>query len=136
MQSEIKVYKIKDFIRKNESGELSKDRIREIIMEIGTAACYFPDHNILIDFRNTTISWPANMVDIMKTAIEVSAFKNVLQNKIANIIPVDEERISFAEITQAAIQIKGIDYKVFTDFEDAIEWLSDSKTQDNKRSHE
>jgi hypothetical protein len=125
--SEIKIYKIADFIRKNESGELSQDRIREIVNEIGAIATFDPDYNILIDTRETTISYSVNMSDIMKTAIELSVFKNSLPNKIANIIPKDEKRVSIAEKTQAAIRIKGIEYKIFTEFEAAIDWLSDIK---------
>ena len=129
MPSGIKIYKIKDFIRKNESGELSQDRIREIINEIGAAATFHPGHNILIDSRETTFSYHVTMTDIMKTAIELSVFKNILTNKIANIIPKDKNRVSIAEKTQAAIQMKGIEYKFFTEFEDAIEWLTDIKME-------
>ncbi len=125
--SGIKIYKIKDFIRKDESGELSRDRVKEIILEIGTAAAFHPDHNILIDFRETTISHDVNMTDIMKSAKELFVFKDVLRNKIANIIPKDKDRVSIAEKAEAAIQLGGIHYKFFTDFEAAIEWLSDIK---------
>lgn len=125
MASEILVYKLKNFIRKNESGELSKNRIREIIDEIGALATFHPDHNILIDSRETSLSYQVNMADILETAIKLSVFKNVLTNKIANIIPEDENRVAIATKAQAAIQIKGIEYKFFTEFEEAIEWLSE-----------
>jgi hypothetical protein len=128
VSSGVKIYKIKDFIRKDESGELTRDRVKEIILEIGTAAAFHPDHNILIDFRETTISHDVNMTAIMKSAKDVFAFKDVLRNKIANIIPGDKDRISIAERAEAAIQLGGIHYKYFTDFEAAIEWLSDVKT--------
>jgi hypothetical protein len=128
MSSGIKIYKIKDFIRKDESGELNRDRVKEIILEIGTAAAFHPNHNILIDFRETTIACDVNMTDIMKSAKEVFVFKDVLRNKIANIIPTDKDRVSIAEKAEAAIRLGGIEYKFFTDFEAAIEWLSDVKT--------
>jgi hypothetical protein len=128
MSSGIKIYKIKDFIRKDESGELNRDRVKEIILEIGAAAAFHPDHNMLIDFRETTISCDVNMTDIMKSAMELSTFKDVLRNKIANIIPKDKDRVSIAEKAEAAIRLGGIEYKFFTDFEAAIEWLSDIKT--------
>jgi hypothetical protein len=128
MSSGIKIYKIKDFIRKDESGELNRDRVKEIILEIGAAAAFHPDHNMLIDFRETTISCDVNMTDIMKSAMELSTFKDVLRNKIANIIPRDKDRVSIAEKAEAAIRLGGIEYKFFTDFEAAIEWLSDIKT--------
>ena len=127
MPSGVKIYKIKDFIRKNESGDLNSDRVTEIIKEIATAAAFHPDHNILIDVRETRLPDDVNMTDIMKTALEMSAFKDVLNNKIASVIPIDKDRVSVAEKVEAAIQIKGIHYKFFTDFEGAIEWLSDIK---------
>ena len=125
MPENIKIYKIKDFVRKNESGELSRDRITKIIMEIATAATLYPGHNILIDSRKTTMSYDVNMIDIMKTTMELEKFKDVLKSKIANVIPEDENRISIAKKSESSIQIKGIKYKFFTDFEAAIEWLSD-----------
>jgi hypothetical protein len=67
------------------------------------------------------------MTDIMKSAQELFVFKDVLRNKIANIIPKDKDRVSIAEKAEAAIQLGGIHYKFFTDFEAAIEWLSDIK---------
>jgi hypothetical protein len=126
--SGVKIYKIRDFIRKDEAGELTRDRAKEVILEIGAAAAFYPNHNILIDFRETTISHDVNMTDIMKSAKEIFVFKDVLRNKIANIIPEDKDRITIAEKAEAVIRLGGIEYKFFTDFEAAIEWLSDIKS--------
>ena len=49
-------------------------------------------------------------------------------NKIANVIPGDEDRVSLAKKFEACMKIKKFQYKIFTDFEDAIEWLSDVKS--------
>ena len=124
MQTEIKIYKIKDFIRKNELGTLSYERVIEIVKEFSAAASLHPDCNILLDFRKTKLS-DFNMVDIMKAASEMDKFKYFLKNRIANVIPKDKDRISIAKKAEAAIQLKGFQYKFFTDFEEAIEWLSD-----------
>lgn len=124
MPPEFKIYKIKNLIRKDESGELSREKIEGIIKKLSTAAALHPDHNILLDFRQTTLS-EVGMVDILTAAMEIERFKEVLTNRIANVIPSDKNRISIAEKTEAAFQLKGIQYKFFTHFEDAIEWLSD-----------
>jgi hypothetical protein len=129
MSSDIKIYSIKNFLRKNESGHLSEERVTEIINEIVSAAMIHPDHNVLLDFRETELS-NVSMVDILKTAMEVGKFKKVLKNKIANVIPDNEDRISIAKRTEAAIQLKGIDYKFFIDFEEAIDWLSEISGRD------
>jgi hypothetical protein len=124
MPSELKVYKVKNFLRKNESGRLSRERSTQIINEIAAAAMFNPNHNILLDFRKTEVSG-ASMLEILKTALELDKFKDVLTNKIANVIPDNEDRISIAAKFEAVVAMKGIDYKFFTDFEAAIEWLSD-----------
>ena len=124
MPRELKIYRIKDFIRKNESGALSQDRIGQIIKEVATAASVHVDLNILLDFRQTTLSH-ASMSDILKGAMELAKHKDVLTNKIANVVPQDKDRIEIAKRAEAAIQFTGMQYKFFTDFEQAIEWLSD-----------
>ena len=53
---------------------------------------------------------------------------NVLfQKKIANVVPNDADRISMAQKLEACIKIKNFQYRVFTDLEEAIEWLSETK---------
>ncbi len=126
MSPAIKIYQLKDFIRKNETGDLDYDRIVEIVHEIATAASFYSDHNILLDLRETTLSVDS-MYEVMKVAMEFSQFKTAFKNKIANVIPNDIDRISMAKKAEAAFQIKSLQYKFFTDFEDAIEWLSEKK---------
>ena len=111
MPRELKIYRIKDFIRKNESGALSQDRIGQIIKEVATAASVHVDLNILLDFRRTTLSH-ASMSDILKGAMELAKHKDVLTNKIANVVPQDKDRIEIAKRTEVAIQLTGIQYKL------------------------
>ena len=115
---------MKDFLRKTETGDLDYDRIVEIVRELAAAAALHSGHNILLDLRETKVS-VNSMYEVMKVAMEFSQFKTVFRNKIANVIPNDIARISMAKKAEAAFQIKGIQYKFFTDFEDAIEWLSE-----------
>ena len=71
MSSDVKIYRLKDFIRKTESGDLSYDRIIEIVNEIAAIASFHSDHNVLLDFRETTVSIES-MYEIMKIAMELS----------------------------------------------------------------
>ena len=123
MSSGIKIYKIDDFIRKNESGEIDFDRSMKIIRELATAAAFHTNHNILIDLRDTTVT-TNSMNDILKITIEMARFKSIFKNKIASVIPDNEERLSIAKQFKACLDIKDFQYNFFTDFEDAIEWLS------------
>ena len=125
MPSEVKIYKIQDFIRQNETGELTRDRITDIIHEIAALAHFHPDHNILFDFRKTTFPPDYDMADILETVSEMEKFKEYLKEKIATVIPNIEDRVWIAKQTESALQLKGIEFRSFTDFEEAIDWLAD-----------
>ena len=69
----------------------------KIIQELATAAAFHTNHNILIDLRDTTVDINS-MNDILKITIEVARFKSVFKNKIASVIPDDEERLAIAPL--------------------------------------
>jgi hypothetical protein len=124
MSSKIKIYKLNDFIRKNEIGEINFDKSIQIIREVSTTAAFYPNHNILIDLRETTLS-EAGMDVLMKVTMEFVQLMPSFKNKIANIVPNDAKRVSIAEKFEACMIIKKFQYRFFTNFEDAIEWLSE-----------
>jgi len=128
MLSGIKVYKVKDFIRKTETGNIDLKRSKQIVRELAMAAGSHTDNNILIDLRETTVSAAESIEDIMKIALEFGSYVSSFKNKIANIIPDDPERMTIATRFKACMDIQGFEYEVFTDYESAIEWLS--KTED------
>ncbi len=125
MNSEVKVYKIKDLIRINKKGTIDLDRSIRTVHELAATAAFHADCNILVDSRDTVVIG-ANLKDIFKLTLELVRFKSIFKNKIANVIPDDVERISIAKKFKACMDIKDFEYKYFTNFEDAIEWLSDT----------
>ncbi|MGD8250972.1 MAG: STAS/SEC14 domain-containing protein [Desulfobacterales bacterium] len=126
MTPNIKIYHIGELIRKTESGEIDFQRSIQIVRELAMAAAFHEDSNILVDLRNTRLAYD-NMSDTMNVALEIAAYKNLFKNKIATVIPNEPERIAHAEKFEAALIIRDFNYRFFTDFEDAIEWLSDVK---------
>ena len=126
MLSGIKIYKVKDFIRKTESGNIDLERSKKIVRELANTANSHTDHNILIDLRETTVSVPS-IEDIMKIALEFGTYISSFKNKIANIIPDDQKRLIIANRFKACMDIQGFEYEIFTDYESAIEWLSKTK---------
>ena len=68
MLSGIKVYNVKDFIRKTETGNIDLNRSKQIVRDLANAAGSHTDHNILIDMRETTIS-VATIEDVMKVTL-------------------------------------------------------------------
>ena len=129
MVSGIKVYKVKDFIRKTQTGNIDLKRSKEIVRELANAAGSHTDHNILIDLRETTVS-VSNIVDILEVAREFGSSVSSFKNKIANIVPDDHERMVIAHRFKACMDMQGFEYEIFTDYENAIEWLSETEDID------
>ena len=124
MKTEYKVYKIKDFVRKTVSGEIDMEESMSLVKQFADIAFLHPDHNILVDMRDSELT-DASIVDMMKVSLELANALPGFKNKIANVIPNNEERIRIARQFHSCMVLKGFSYEVFTDFEKAMEWLSD-----------
>lgn len=125
MSTDIKIYKVKDFIRLNESGEIDFDRSMQIIRDLAGAATFFANHNILVDMRETTLVGESNIGDVLRLALEMARCGSAFKGKIANVVPGDEKRLTRSRQFKASLQLQGFDYEIFTNFENAIDWLSD-----------
>lgn len=125
MPTEIKTYSINDFIRMTATGKLDYDASVKLIRRLAEAAAYHEGHNLLIDLRDTEVEW-ANLNEILKLTLEFTKLEVKFKNKLASIIPDNEKRIAIAAQFKACMDIRGFDYEVFTDYEEAIEWLSET----------
>ena len=123
MSSEMKIYNLNDFIRKNESGRLDLEKSIQIVRELSLTASLHPAQNILVDLRETVIA-VQGMAEIMKIVMEFVQCMPSFKNKMAAVIPSNQDRVSFEKNFEACMQIKKLHYKCFTDSEIAIEWLS------------
>jgi hypothetical protein len=125
MPSHIEIYKVKDFVRLNESGEIDFERSMKMIRKLGVASSVYADHNVLLDLRETTIVGVNNIGAIMQLALEMAKYWSAFKGRIANVVPNDEARLSIARQFRASLQLQGFSYEIFTNFEDAISWLSE-----------
>ena len=125
MNNEIKIYKIKDFVRKTVSGEIDMNKSMSLVKQFADIAYLHPNHNILVDMRDTEVT-SANITDMMKISLELANSLTDFRNKIANVIPDNEERLRTARRFHSCMVLKGFSYEIFTDFEKALEWLSDT----------
>ena len=129
MVSGIKVYKVKDFVRTTQTGNVDIKRSKEIVIDLANAAGSHADHNILIDMRETTVS-VSNIVDILEVAREFGSSVSSFKNKMANIVPDDHERMVIAHRFKACMDMQGFEYEIFNNYESAIEWLSETEDID------
>jgi hypothetical protein len=65
------------------------------------------------------------MKEVMKIVIEFVHCMPPFKSKIANVIPNDANRASLAKQFEACMMMKNFQYRFLTEFEEAIEWLSD-----------
>ncbi len=125
MPSLVRIYRLKEFIRINETGIIDVERSKELIRQLALVAAFRADDSILIDMRDTTIV-NASMSGMLEIAAEFALYQSAFRGKIANVIPDDEDRISLARRFKDLLHLD-IDpsrYEIFTSFEDAIDWLS------------
>ena len=120
----VKIYRMKDLLRLTETGKIDVDRSKEIVRQLAVAASFHADHNILLDLRETTIK-EENMNDVLEVALEIARYQAAFKGKLANLLPDDEKRLFVASQLKALMVIKGFQYEIFTNFEEAVEWLSD-----------
>ena len=129
MVSGIKVYKVKDFVRTTQTGNIDLKRSKQLVRELVKVAGSHADHNILIDMRETSVS-VSNIVDILEVAREFGSSVSSFKNKIANIVPDDHKRMVIAHRFKACMDMQGFEWEIFTDYESAIEWLSETEDLD------
>jgi hypothetical protein len=122
----LKIYKIKDFIRLTENGEIDIDRSKHIVHQLAVASSFYVNHNILLDMRDTNIQDPS-MESLVEVALEFGRYKSSFKGKLANVVPNEETRIRTAKQLKALMNSQDFRYEIFTSFEDAVEWLSDVK---------
>jgi hypothetical protein len=120
----VKIYRMKDLLRMTETGEIDVERSKEIVHQLAAAAAFHADHNILLDLRETTIK-EESMSDVLEVALEIARYRAAFKGKLANLLPGDEKRLFIARQLKALMDIKGFQYEIFTNFEEAVEWLSD-----------
>jgi hypothetical protein len=117
-----KLYKIRDFIRKSEDGLMNLNLSLKIVRELAEAANFHKEHNILIDVRDTT--GMLDIDDLFRVIIEFLRHKDIFRNKIAILMPTDEERLWQAKRACSALANQNFTINYFVRYEDAIEWLS------------
>lgn len=117
------IYQHKKFVGQKISGNLDPDEANSIARQFINLAYQFPDRNILVDLRETTVS--IDFLHQMNLAMEIGDLLPAFKCKVAHLVPDDENRISFARQFESCMILKGYSYKVFNNFDQATDWLSE-----------
>lgn len=122
MLVEKEIYINNDFVGVAASGDVDPAKAITLARQYVNLACQYPRHNILVDLRGIKTS--IDILNLMEIAQEVSESVPVFHNKIAHLTCDENERIRIAKQLESCMVLKGLTYKVFTDFNDATDWLS------------
>lgn len=117
-----RIYRTRDFIRKTEEGKVDLDRSLTLVRELAEAANFHQNHNLLIDLKSTTGN--LNTGELLQVALEFARHKKTFKNKIAVLMPTDEDRLEKANIFYKAMDNQDFVFNYFTSYEDATDWLS------------
>ena len=116
---------VRKIIVKKVSGELNHERVMRLVRETAVDAASYPDRNILIDYRETTVN-DKTMLDIMKISSEIKSYQFFFTNRVATVVAPVKLRHEIASKMKACLVIMGFQYEVFTDYDEALAWLDDS----------
>ena len=107
------------------SGKFDLERTRNFLATLSITSEFHEDTNMLLDLRDTELT--LNFEELSYVILQIVKFKSSFKNKIASVIPNNQERIKIAEYIKTTLQkkhnLKKVEY--FTDYEKAIDWLSD-----------
>lgn len=123
MAHRIMVYKTPDFLRHTVKGTIDLSRSLQAVRELAQAANFHRDHDILLDLRGTAVQGGA--AEAVRVASQFVRLREAFRNRIALVIPDEEEHIAKAEFMRACMHLKGLRWEFFMAYEDALDWLSE-----------
>ena len=106
------------------SGALHRNILMNLLAQLSIISANNQGCNLLFDLRQTTLE--AAQMDMYRVIDVVSAIvdlKDQLGDKIAHVVPDNRDRVVHAEDIGSVAMIRGINYRVFTDIDEAWEWL-------------
>lgn len=107
-------------------GPMNRDVLLNLLTQLKIIVSNNRGCNLLFDLQETSLK--KNQMDMHRVMDVVSAIINIksqLGEKVAHVVPVNDERVVHAEDIGSVAIIRGIDYQVFTDLSAARKWLAE-----------
>ena len=135
MPSNLRIIRLRDFIKVRPEGDLDFQKMKESIQEIASVPGAFVDHDVLVDTRGTEShlsvfdTW--EIAKDLATAVHSGSPKGFTA-KIAILCTV--ESFDHAKFFELCAENQGLNVQAFTSFEDVFEWLSEPSTPSRDKS--
>jgi hypothetical protein len=121
MPHDIRLIHINDFLRTHASGTIDLETSKQVLRDIVAACREHPNHNVLIDSRETTNHMSALEVWQVAASLEKSGLDPEIRLAIVNDPKDAFDRADFFETCAAN---RGFNIRAFRDFEKALYWLA------------
>jgi len=119
MLADIKTIQMHAFIKATPAGQLDRENMKKLFVDIASATATSSDCGILIDTRKAQSRLSSS--DLWYLAAQLSKLGKTFSRKTALLCP--RERFDRVGFFALCAQNRGFLVNVFTSFEDAIEWL-------------
>ena len=121
VQTMYKIISAKDFIKARPNGITDLEQAKQVLLELAMIAGLSPEHEILLDIRDTDAGLTHEGVyELIK---ELEKHRDFFHNKIA-VLSRDDEQYSRAGLFEICANLEGFQVAAFIDFEKAIGWLN------------
>lgn len=117
----LQIIKAGDFLKSTPTGNLDLKASSQILAQIASASDHVQDYSVLIDLRDARSQ--LSTADIYELATELVKYDETFQRKTA-ILTHGVNGQEQAKFFETVAQNRGFKVKAFSDFENAISWLS------------
>jgi len=125
MPVNIKIIHTKDFVKTTTTGVLDFEASQQAIVEIAARIRQPGEFNVLVDNRQAESL--LSIGDLYELGKALAGHRALVRSRVALLVPPQELRQALFFEDVAAN--RGVNIKVFADFEQAITWLMDAPAQ-------
>jgi hypothetical protein len=121
MQTMYKIISAKDFIKARPNGITDLEQSKQVLLELAMIAGLSPEHEILLDIRDTDAGLTHD--EVYELIKELEKHRDFFCNKIA-VLSRDDEQYSRAGLFEICANLEGFQVAAFIDYEKSINWLN------------
>lgn len=120
---EYKIISTNEFLKAKPSGEFDWEESKKMLVEIATLIESSANCEILLDVRESYGN--LTFFDIYEFVTELGRHRSIFRNKIA-VLSRDDHQFDNAMFMELCAKNRGFRVRVFTNFEETIDWFSTS----------
>ena len=120
MPATVNIIRGRDFLQTTTEGDIDLQHSKQILIELLKHTVSPPDFDILIDLRRS--QWKLNVMDVYEIANELNKSNELWKDKIGVLVLPGTDPDS-TELLQVFTRARNLQVKVFTNYEDAIQWF-------------